>query len=80
MSTPESSREARAEARRKTWTGRLTTLAEDRPPDAETVQERLALLAEMSARAWALSGREVPNYDRANMPGRVLRPGDPREE
>jgi hypothetical protein len=80
MQDAEDDREARARARRQTWTGRLTTLGDDRPPEGRTIEERLALVAELSLRAWTLSGRPMPSYGRADMPGRVLRPGegDPR--
>jgi len=30
-----------------------------------------------SAIGWALTGRPMPVYDRASMPGRVLRDGEP---
>jgi hypothetical protein len=33
-----------------------------------TAAERLALVAELSDRAWKLSGRALPTYTRATMP------------
>jgi hypothetical protein len=39
-----------------------------------TAEERLAMVWELSVRAWALSGREWPEYERNTMPGRVIRP------
>jgi hypothetical protein len=38
-----------------------------------TPEERLVMLAELSRRMWELTGRPVPSYSRAAMPGRVLR-------
>ena len=70
------SREARAERaarRRATLEGRLTTLAEaSDPPVGATIEERLRMTKELSDRAWALSGRPRPDYDRANIPFRRL--------
>lgn len=34
---------------------------------------RIALAIELSARAWALTGRPVPDYERAAIPGRLVR-------
>ncbi len=69
-------RRARAEARRSQWTGQFVSVAADVPPTAETVRARLEALAEISARAWALTGQPTPTWTRATMPGRVIRPGD----
>ena len=38
-----------------------------------TPEQRLAMVAELSRRMWELTGRPVPSYPRAAMPGRVLR-------
>lgn len=68
--------EARAAARRATWNGALVQTAEDRPPTGATVAERLEMLAEASQRAWALTGLEIPQWERTTMPGRVIRPAE----
>ena len=41
-----------------------------------TASERLAMVALLSARMWRLTGQPTPVYRRANMPGRVIRPGE----
>lgn len=38
-----------------------------------TAEERLAILSELSERAWALTGRPVPTYERSDIPIRVTR-------
>ena len=69
-------RQARARRREVTWSGRLLGPGdEDLPPEAGTIQDRLILLAELSQRAWALTGQAFPVWSRAEMPGRVLRKG-----
>lgn len=35
------------------------------------------MMWELAERAWLLSGRPMPEYERRSMPGRVIRPGDP---
>ena len=42
--------------------------------DASTVDERIALVWTLTRRQWAFSGRPIPTYTRAEMPGTVLRP------
>ena len=39
-----------------------------------TPEERLALVFELSERAWALSGKPWPESDRSRWPGKVIRP------
>ncbi|CAN5325304.1 hypothetical protein BH23GEM2_BH23GEM2_20280 [soil metagenome] len=39
---------------------------------AGTPSERIALVAELSRRAWALTGQPLPSYTRATMPVRVV--------
>lgn len=39
-----------------------------------TAEQRLAMVALLTHRMWELTGRPVPSYQRASMPGRVLRP------
>lgn len=71
-------RERRARARAE-WPGTLTTL--ERQSDAAIVRhgtpgERVAMVWRITLDAWATSGRALPEYDRANMPGRLIRAGD----
>jgi hypothetical protein len=64
-------------AARASWPGLKTTLTES--PGAEdlrdttTAEQRVAMMWELTAGAWALTGRPVPSYTRAEMPGRVIR-------
>jgi hypothetical protein len=39
-----------------------------------TVEERLAMVVELSARMSQLTGKPLPSYTRATMPARVIRP------
>jgi hypothetical protein len=41
--------------------------------DSSTVDERIALVWTLTCRQWAFSGRPMPRYTRAAMPGTVLR-------
>lgn len=43
------------------------------PRDTSTVDERLAMVATLTRRAWAFAGLEIPRYARAEMPGRMIR-------
>lgn len=51
-------------------------------PEAEdlsattTAEERVAMVGEMTLGAWSLGGEPLPDYTRANMPGRMIRPDD----
>jgi hypothetical protein len=50
---------------------RIVPLASDEAEDSYvegTIDERLALLARLSRRAWAASGRPLPSYTRAAIP------------
>jgi hypothetical protein len=67
-------RVARAARRRATWTGRLLDRDDGIPPVAATADERLALVFELSARAWSLTGNPIPSYARADTPTRMIRP------
>jgi hypothetical protein len=71
-------REQRARARAE-WPGVLTTL--EQQTDAAIVRhgtpgERVAMVWRITLDAWAMSGRELPEYERADMPGRLIRTGD----
>jgi hypothetical protein len=47
------------------------SLTDDR--DTSSVDERIALVATLTLEQWRFSGRELPTYSRAEMPGRVVR-------
>lgn len=56
-------------------TVRIVPLRSSEAGDARvggTVDERLALLTELSRRAWELTGLPHPSYTRATMPVRVI--------
>lgn len=58
------------------WPVRIFRLGEEPADDLSlvtTAEERLAMVGELSRRMWELTGRPVPSYRRATMPGRVLR-------
>jgi hypothetical protein len=42
--------------------------------DTSTVDERVALVWRLTREQWALAGRTIPDYPRAEAPGRVIRP------
>lgn len=61
---------------RANWVGRLTTLEDQDDAaivDHGTAAQRLAMQWRVTLDAWASSGRAMPDYSRANMPGRVIR-------
>ena len=75
MSTEDEARAARARAR-ATWAGRVArdgTHAPALAPPASTPGERLAMVWRLTLDAWAFSGRAIPDYERKDAPGRVLR-------
>lgn len=49
----------------------------DEPTDdlsgSTTMPERLAMMWELAEQAWLLTGKEYPDYERADAPGRVIR-------
>ncbi len=51
----------------------LADMPDDHLWSSNTVEERLGMMWPLAVRAWRLSGRELPSYTRAEMPGRVLR-------
>lgn len=66
---------------RLTWPVRAYRLGQEPPDDISaktTPEERLASMWPLALEAWRLSGRPLPNYDRAHIPARLFRPGDPR--
>ena len=63
-----------APSRRRKMTVRIVPLGSQEAGDARvggTVAERLALVTELSHRAWALTGRPLPSYTRRTMPVRL---------
>jgi len=44
------------------------------PLDASTVDERVALVWQLTREAWSLQGREIPSYPRHEAPGLLVRP------
>jgi hypothetical protein len=69
-----------AEARRRaraSWPIRAVKLGREElvdPRDRSTVDERVALVWQLTLEQWALAGREFPDYRRSDAPGRVVRP------
>jgi hypothetical protein len=70
-----------AEARRRAranWTVARYRLGEE-PPEpslvAATPSERVAMVSRVTEDAWVISGRPLPDYARADAPGRVVRRG-----
>ena len=60
--------------KRQTMTARVVPLASDEASDARvagTPAERLALVAELSRRMWAITKRPMPTYTRKTMPVRM---------
>jgi len=65
------------DAARRAWVAQVYRLGDEPGDDlsaVSTAEERLAMLTELSRRMWALTGRQVPEYPRARMPGRIIRP------
>lgn len=56
--------------------GRVLRLGEEPLTDERdhtTVDERLALVAQLTRELWAFTGEPIPDYTRENMPGKVIR-------
>ena len=64
------SREERARRRRITWTGELRT--DQTPAQLKGAAERLLSMWTLAQDVFGY-GPEAPSYDRANMPGRLVR-------
>jgi hypothetical protein len=61
--------------RRRSWVVRVHRL--DNQPgedlsDQTTAEERLAMMWPLAVEAWRLSGRQMPEYIRAEIPVRIL--------
>ena len=75
----DSPRERRARERRD-WPVRKVRLGQEPPDDlcsTTTAAERLAMVWQLTLDAWAMAGREIPDYLRSEMPIHVRRLGDP---
>ena len=62
--------------KRASWPVEVYRLGEEPSDDlsgSTTPEERLAMILELSEQAWLMSGRDMPDYDREETPGRVLR-------
>ena len=46
----------------------------DNLADSTSAEERIAMVEVLSRRMWEITGRPFPTSDRADMPGRILRP------
>ena len=73
MESEREARHRRALRRQGALIGGLVSRDEDVAPAGNTPAERLEMLAEISQRAWLLAGQPVPTWERATMPGRVIR-------
>ena len=72
-----------ARAARRDWPVKTFRLGEEPADDLSgttTAAERIAMVWRLSLDAWALTGRPLPDYNRAQAPGRVIRPGGEAED
>lgn len=72
------SAETRRAASRSAWPIRRFALGCEPSEDLSgctTEQERLAMMWDLARRAWLLTGRPLPDYDRSAVPGRLTRSG-----
>lgn len=63
-------------AARASWPVRIYPLGKeplDRIDPEMSAQERMALVRQLTEQAWALAGREIPSYERAEMPVRLCK-------
>lgn len=73
-STDDPAYRARARERSATWAVTVPTRASPVGMDQHSVAARLAAMAELAEAGWCLLGRPLPEYDRATMPGVLVRP------
>lgn len=45
-----------------------------------TAAERVAMMWPLAVEAWSAAGRQMPEYRREGIPGRLFRPGDKRPD
>ena len=70
---------AQRAAARASWVGRMCTLEDEGVvdlSDSTTASERLDMVWRLTLDAWASAGRPIPDYTRAETPGRVVRRRD----
>lgn len=75
MSRDEQAEKADRAAARAKWPVKVYRLGEepsDNQLETTTAGERLAMVWEITKDTWALSGRQIPEYERHEMPGRVI--------
>ena len=75
-----SAREVRA-AERGAWPVSRFRLGEepgDDLSDSTSVSERIAMMWPLAESGWRIAGRDLPAYDRSNIPGRLFPPGAAR--
>ncbi len=68
---------------RADWPVRRYRLGDEPADDVSAVttpEQRLRCMWRLAQEGWPLAGRELPVYDRASMPTRLYRPGEPRPE
>lgn len=70
---PDTPRRARPVRARPVRVYRLGQEPGDDLSAVSTPEQRLAMVTELSRRMWTLTGRPMPSYSRAAMPGHVLR-------
>lgn len=71
----DASRAERARAR-ASWPVRRYRLGSEPSEDlsaSTTAEERLAMMWELARQAWLLTGRAIPDYERDQTPGALLR-------
>lgn len=79
MAAPTDPDRAARALRRASWPGAVTTL--DDQADAAIVRhgtpaQRIAMVWQITLDVWASSGRPLPSYTRAEIPGRLIRSDD----
>lgn len=72
MTDEDEDRRNRAEERRKTIKVRFTTLDDETDPWPTFGAEAVFLAARITRELWAISGREVPSYERSEIPLRFV--------
>ncbi len=70
--------EARAARRRQTWQASVRRDGAHAPAGRMSPEAGLAVMWELALSAWTLTGRSLPTYTRADMPGRLLVNGQQR--
>jgi hypothetical protein len=70
---------AERRAQRRKWPVRVVPLREERPVklgDEVTAEERMAMMWQLTQEAWAIAGREIPDYERSDIPIKLLKRGE----